>query len=740
MSQAADVVPTRRRKRGISQFWRACGYLRPYRRLVAVSILCALLTGAFTATGLGAMLPLLSVLVHGTTVKTYVDGVVVERTLKLTLAQEQGSYRVVKRDDAAPPDAPANGTLLDVATLASLADRQSPQTPGWLRAARWGSQRLPDHPVAAIAAIFGVFVVIATLGSVTRFFQEYLSDTCAISAINDIRRKLYDHVLHLPVGYFTRFGTGDLTARLVTDAQGLQDGFKTVLGKAIQEPINAIFALIVAMIIDWRLTLFIIVFAPLMVVVVRKFGTKVRRAMRAALEKNSRMLGQIDATLGGIRVVKSAAAEPHERRRYRAIMDTLKVEQFRMARYEAWSTPTLEMLGLAAVGCVLIFASYLVLVDRSLQAPQFMVIMFALAVIGESLRRVSKLNNVLQRSNAAASRLFEILDQPGEGSGRNEDTHAASRNHAAPSTTRDHAAPSTTRDDAALLTSRDDSTELVEVREGAVGVEVGVGVSTHESPRRRLRPARRASLRFDDAIAFDGVTFTYPGAENPALIDVSLTVAKGTSVAIVGRNGSGKTTLLALLPRFFDPQRGAIRIDGTDVRDWPIRRLRRMIGIVTQEAVLFPGTIHQNIAYARPDTPREAVVAAAKRAYAHDFILEKPFGYDTPLDGLGGQLSGGQRQRINIARAILRDTPILVLDEATSQVDAESEHLIQQAITSLMKDRTTFVIAHRFSTILSADVIVVLDRGRVVGTGRHDELLETCPTYKQLYERQLFAA
>jgi subfamily B ATP-binding cassette protein MsbA len=195
-----------------------------------------------------------------------------------------------------------------------------------------------------------------------------------------------------------------------------------------------------------------------------------------------------------------------------------------------------------------------------------------------------------------------------------------------------------------------------------------------------------------------------------------------------------------LLPRFFDPQFGRVMIDGVDVRDATLRSLRGQIGVVTQDSVIFPGTIADNIAYGMPRTSRPAIEDAAKRAFCHDFILQKPQKYDTPLDGLGGQLSGGQKQRLNIARAILRQSPILILDEATSQVDAESEHLIQKAVEGLMHERTTFVIAHRFSTILSADTIVVMEAGRIVGQGKHDDLLRTCATYKQLYERQLFAA
>jgi ABC-type multidrug transport system fused ATPase/permease subunit len=206
---------------------------------------------------------------------------------------------------------------------------------------------------------------------------------------------------------------------------------------------------------------------------------------------------------------------------------------------------------------------------------------------------------------------------------------------------------------------------------------------------------------------------------------------------------------MALLPRFYDPQSGRVTIDGVDIRGVTLASLRRQISLVTQDSVIFPGTIAQNIAYgnplAAPDAPdsparralRRQIEDAARRAFAHDFIAEKPLGYDTPVGEMGGQLSGGQRQRLCIARAILRNASILILDEATSQVDAESEHLIQQATEQLMHQRTTFVIAHRFSTIVSADTTVVMERGRIVGQGKHDELLRSCETYQQLYERQL---
>jgi ABC-type multidrug transport system fused ATPase/permease subunit len=359
-------------------------------------------------------------------------------------------------------------------------------------------------------------------------------------------------------------------------------------------------------------------------------------------------------------------------------MGGLVREQLRMSRIDAYSAPTLETLTLFVAGAIVLYASYMVLVLGTLDAALLIMVMVSLASIGESLRKCSKVTNALQKSNAAAARVFQSLDMPVERP-RPAGRHTA----------------------------------------GDTGVT--------------LPPLQRE-------IRFTNVTFAYPGATGNALQDVNLAVARGRSIAIVGRNGSGKTTLMALLPRFYDPQGGSVSIDGVDLRAAKLSSVRRQMSLVTQDSVVFPVTIAQNIAYGNPRATQSQIESAAKRAFAHEFILEKPAGYATVLGEQGGSLSGGQRQRLCIARAILRDAPILILDEATSQVDAESEHLIQTAIQTLMHERTTFVIAHRLGTILSADEIVVMDRGRIIGQGSHEGLMGSCETYQQLYERQMVMA
>ena len=261
-----------------------------------------------------------------------------------------------------------------------------------------------------------------------------------------------------------------------------------------------------------------------------------------------------------------------------------------------------------------------------------------------------------------------------------------------------------------------------------------------DEPRENERSGAIELGPLREKIEFRDVVFRYPGRQRAVLNQINLSVKAGHNVAIVGPNGSGKTTLANLIPRFYDPESGQILIDGKDIRDATLLSLRGQIAMVTQDVTTFNDTIAANIAYGRIDAAREEIVAASERAFAHEFIAPLPNGYDTIIGEHGAGLSGGQLQRIVIARAILKNPAILIFDEATSQVDADSEAKIHKAIEEIMKDRTSFVIAHRFSTIISADIIVVMNKGRIIAQGQHEELIQGCSLYQSLYQTQLVKA
>jgi ABC-type multidrug transport system fused ATPase/permease subunit len=306
----------------------------------------------------------------------------------------------------------------------------------------------------------------------------------------------------------------------------------------------------------------------------------------------------------------------------------------------------------------------------TMQPSDFFALLIALGATADSVRRMSDVWNKIQQANAAAERVYAIVDQQPE-------------------------------------VENPDAFEL-------------------ESMKRKIE--------------FRDIVFTYPGSDTPVLKGINLSVEAGHNVAIVGPNGSGKTTLANLIPRFYDSDSGQILIDDKDIRSATLFSLRNQIGMVTQDIVTFNDTIAANIAYGKPNATEEEIITAAQRAFAHEFISPLPEGYDTIIGEQGAGLSGGQLQRIVIARAILKNPAILIFDEATSQVDADSEAKIHKAIEEIMKDRTSFIIAHRFSTVITADVIVVMDEGRIIAQGQHDELIQTCSLYQSLYETQLVKA
>jgi len=528
------------------------------------------------------------------------------------------------------------------------------------------SQANKTKAVTFIILAIGVITVIRCLA---KFYQGYMAQKVVQVGINHLREDAFEHVMDIPMGFFANERPSDTVSRIVRDTSVMGRAIKVMLGKALREPLNAIFMLGFAMLLNWQLTLIFLCAAPLVLGLLAIFGRKIKKATKKSLVVSSQMLGKLQETTSGLRVVKAYNQQSYEGSTFRKINNKLLKQLLKISKIDAATMPALEVLGMAAGGAALIVGAHWV-TGGQMEGPEFFGLLILLGAAAEAIRKTSNIWNKIQEANAAAERVFAVIDEPVESE-----------------------------------------------KPGAV----------------ELAP-------FKDKIEFINIVFAYPGTYKPVLKGINLSVQAGHNVAIVGPNGSGKTTLANLIPRFYNPDSGRILIDGRDIQDATLASLRRQIGMVTQNVVTFNDTIAANIAYGKRGATREEIIAAAKRSFAHEFIVHLPDGYDTIIGEQGAGLSGGQLQRIVIARAILGNPAILIFDEATSQVDADSEAKIHKAVEEIMKDRTSFIIAHRFSTVITADVIVVMDDGRIIAQGQHDELMQSCPLYESLYETQLVKA
>jgi len=704
-------------------FLRIMRYARAHRRLLIPGLIGIAVTAAMYSVNIAALLPAFQVIQGDEGIPTWVDnwvagnrlGVTLDMKGKIVQAGEHASENFSIGDELIGMDhhreapAPIFAGLARLGADASGEDsaktvtltvdrkgaatdvtvRLRKQTLGY-RLSLWAAGYMPatmnyQSRMNAVILIVAAVMVIAVVGAIARFFGEYLIALVAAKTVVGMRREMYRRVLRSPVSQFTQ--TNDLVSRFVQDSQDIYRGLNFVFAKSLREPLKAVFVFGVALVIDWRITLVTVLAAPPAALFIRKIGKTIRRSSKRLLEGYGRMLSALDGALTGIRVVKGYTMEGYERRRLYALDLQMLGQEMKIERIDAMSSPLFETGGRIIASVALVYFAHLMFTGV-MTFSKVGTLAACMAAMFDPIRQMSGFYNRMQRANAAADRVFEILDRP------------------------------------------------VEIEGGGAA----------------LRPLPTIG----ETIEFRDLTFTYPGNDVPALDHVSLKVRRGERVALVGPNGSGKTTLVSTLLRFFDAQSGDILIDGHNIRDHSIVSLRKQISLVTQDTIIFPDTIEANIAYGDEDllrrivlqrrhperkylrpSDRERVVAAATAAYADEFIREKPDGYDTLVGEKGTTLSGGQKQRLAIARAMLRNAPIFVFDEATSQIDSDSERKIHDAVERFLADRTAFIIAHRFSTILQADRIVVMDRGRIVDMGKHAELKERCGLYRTLYGTQI---
>lgn len=532
-----------------------------------------------------------------------------------------------------------------------------------------------DYYVNALIADIGPTTTLLVLGlflATMTFLKTgayFLSSATVIpirtGIVRDIRNQLYRKITSLPIGFFSEERKGDIIARMSGDVQEIENSIMSSLDMLFKNPILIIAYFATLLCISWQLTLFTILFVPVMGWIMGKVGRKLKRKSKEAQALWSDTMSQVEETLGGLRIIKAFCAEEKMNRRFDNTNSSYRNQILKVNTRQQMAHPMSEFLGTVMIIIVLWFGGILVLNQQVLCGPTFIYYLVILYSIINPLKDFSKAGYNIPKGLASMERVDKIL-----------------------------------------LAESD--------------------IKEKENPQH--------ISSFDHTIEFRHVSFRY--GEQWVLRDINLTIEKGKTIALVGQSGGGKSTMVDLIPRYYDVQEGEVLIDGINVKDLDIHDLRQLIGNVNQEAILFNDTFFNNISFGVDNATQQQVEEAARIANADEFIKASENGYDTNIGDRGGRLSGGQRQRVSIARAILKNPPILILDEATSALDTESERLVQDALERLMKTRTTVAIAHRLSTIKNADEICVLHEGQIVERGTHDELISKDGYYKKLHDMQ----
>ncbi len=600
---------------------RLFAYFRPYRRLLALAVLSNLLMSLFMVVSIPMLQPFLQILFD-------VPGKIMEPQ---ALGEATGFGAVEQRVGA---------------YFADLVRHQGREQ--------------------ALLLVCGLLVLTFLGKNLFRYLSLYFLAPVRTGVVRDLRNRLVNKILELPLSYFSEARKGDLMSRVSADVQEVDSSIIGVVESAAREPIVILGSLSFMLYVSPRLLSFALLLMLFSGLVIGRLGHALRRQSSAAQQNLGMVSAVLEETLSGLRIIKGFNAQHWQRARYERENARYAALLTRIGRRRDLASPLSEFLGILAVAIILWFGARQVFAGE-ISAPTFLTFLYAFYNIIEPAKHLSAASYSIRKGLGALERVETLLSEP----------------------------------------------VVIRERENALPVKA-----------------------FSTAIEFKGVSFRYPNADAAALEHIHLTIPKGKVIALVGPSGAGKSTLADLLPRFYDVTEGQILLDGIDIRHLRLRDLRALMGIVSQEAILFNDTVRNNIAFGSEGVSAAAIEAAARAAYAHDFIMALPNGYETHIGDRGTKLSGGQRQRLTIARALLRNPPILILDEATSALDSESEQAVQAALSELLQHRTALIIAHRLSTVQHADLIAVLDRGRIVDCGRHEDLLQREGLYRKLVELQ----
>ncbi len=516
--------------------------------------------------------------------------------------------------------------------------------------------------INSIVLICLAIPAIMTVRSLCSFGSTYCMQWVSNKVVSDIRVHLFSKMVRQSMDFFNTARSGFLMSRITNDTRVMQMALTTVGSDVFKQPITIVGAITVLLLMDWKFTLVTLILFPACLLPLRVYGRRARKAVQNEAAGMGEMVVTMQETFAGIRVVKSFAREGHQEKEFKRSNQLQFSQMMRIIRSLEAVGPLVEAMAAIGVGLALLYVY-----AANLSVGRFFGLISGIFILYDPIKTLSRIHLVMQRSIAATTAIFAILDS---------------------------------------------------------------------KPTVQDSPNALALSSSEGRIDFEDVTFRYANTVTDAISNLTFHIEPGKTYALVGASGAGKSTILSLILRLYDPTSGAVKIDGRDLRSVTQKSLREQIGLVTQETFLFHDTIFNNIQFGRLDATPEEIREAARAAYAHDFILAQPKGYQTVIGDKGCLLSGGQQQRLAIARAVLKNAPILLLDEATSSLDSESEQQIQKALAELATGRTVIAIAHRLSTVLSADQIIVMDGGRIKEVGTHAELLEKSGYYRRLYDHQ----